>query len=48
MVKAFELRKLEKDALLKALTEHRKELSDLAVAKVTNAAPAKIAKIKVS
>lgn len=46
MVKAHELRSLEKDALLKALTEHRKELSDLKVAKVTNAAPAKIAKIR--
>ena len=46
MVKAHELRALEKDALLKALNEHRKELSDLKVAKVTNAAPAKIAKIK--
>mmetsp|Transcript_11203 Transcript_11203/g.14643 ORF Transcript_11203/g.14643 Transcript_11203/m.14643 type:complete len:122 (+) Transcript_11203:71-436(+) len=46
MVKAYELRSMEKDSLLKALNEHRKELSDLAVAKVTNAAPAKLAKIK--
>uniref|UniRef100_A0A6U2RIL9 60S ribosomal protein L35 n=1 Tax=Leptocylindrus danicus TaxID=163516 RepID=A0A6U2RIL9_9STRA len=46
MVKAYELRNLEKDALLKTLEDHRKELSDLAVAKVTNAAVSKIAKIK--
>jgi len=46
MVKAYELRDLSKDELLKSLTEFRKELSELHVAKVTDGAASKIAKIK--
>jgi len=46
MVKAYELRAMEKDELLKTLGELRKELSELHVAKVTDGAVSKIAKIK--
>ena len=46
MVKAYELRDLSKDELLKTLIELRKELSELHVAKVTDGAASKIAKIK--
>ena len=46
MVKAYELRGLPKEELLKTLNELRKEASDLAVAKVTGGAASKIAKIK--
>jgi len=46
MVKAYELRGKNKDALLSLLDENRKELSELAVAKVTGGAASKIAKIK--
>ena len=46
MVKAYELRNLSKEELLKTLNDLRKELSDLAVAKVTGGAASKIAKIK--
>ncbi|OEU22039.1 putative 60S ribosomal protein RPL35 [Fragilariopsis cylindrus CCMP1102] len=46
MVKAFELRDMSKDELLKTLTELRKELGELHVAKVTDGAASKIAKIK--
>jgi len=46
MVKAYELRDLSKDELLKTLTDLRKELSELHVAKVTDGAASKIAKIK--
>ena len=46
MVKAYELRSLNKEELLKQLAEHRKELSELHVAKVTDGAASKIAKIK--
>mmetsp|Transcript_7408 Transcript_7408/g.10599 ORF Transcript_7408/g.10599 Transcript_7408/m.10599 type:complete len:122 (-) Transcript_7408:140-505(-) len=46
MVKAYELRGKTKEALLDALNENRKELSELAVAKVTGGAASKIAKIK--
>jgi large subunit ribosomal protein L35e len=46
MVKAYEIRSLNKEELLKALGEHRKELSELHVAKVTDGAASKIAKIK--
>ena len=46
MVKAYELRGQSKEDLVKALAEHRKELSELAVAKVTGGAASKIAKIK--
>lgn len=46
MVKAYELRGLPKEDLLKTLGELRKELSELAVAKVTGGAASKIAKIK--
>uniref|UniRef100_A0A7S2MXR1 60S ribosomal protein L35 n=1 Tax=Helicotheca tamesis TaxID=374047 RepID=A0A7S2MXR1_9STRA len=46
MVKAYELRGLSKEDLVKSLNEHRKELSELAVAKVTGGAASKIAKIK--
>mmetsp|Transcript_92 Transcript_92/g.243 ORF Transcript_92/g.243 Transcript_92/m.243 type:complete len:122 (+) Transcript_92:173-538(+) len=45
MVKAYELRGLSKDELLKQLSDSRKELSDLAVAKVTGGAASKVAKI---
>ncbi|KAL7468599.1 hypothetical protein ACHAXS_008828 [Conticribra weissflogii] len=46
MVKAYELRGLPKEELLKTLGELRKELADLHVAKVTGGAASKIAKIK--
>lgn len=46
MVKAYELRSMNKEDLLKTLGEHRKELSELHVAKVTDGAASKIAKIK--
>lgn len=46
MVKTWELRGKSKEELLKLLTEQRKELSELAVAKVTSGAASKIAKIK--
>ncbi|KAG7366133.1 50S ribosomal protein L29 [Nitzschia inconspicua] len=46
MVKAYELRGSSKEDLLKSLQEHRKELSELHVAKVTDGAASKIAKIK--
>ena len=46
MVKAYELRNMEKDELLKTLGDLRKELSELHVAKVTDGAVSKIAKIK--
>ncbi|EEC48994.1 predicted protein [Phaeodactylum tricornutum CCAP 1055/1] len=46
MVKAHELRNLNKDELLKTLTDLRKELSELHVAKVTDGAASKVAKIK--
>mmetsp|Transcript_28184 Transcript_28184/g.28550 ORF Transcript_28184/g.28550 Transcript_28184/m.28550 type:complete len:122 (-) Transcript_28184:67-432(-) len=46
MVKAYELRDMSKDDLLKTLTDLRKELSELHVAKVTDGAASKIAKIK--
>ena len=46
MVKAYELRGQSKEDLLKQLDEHRKELSELAVAKVTGGAASKVAKIK--
>lgn len=48
MVKAYELRNLSKEELLKTLADLRKELSDLAVAKVTGGATSKIAKIKLT
>uniref|UniRef100_A0A7S2E9L0 60S ribosomal protein L35 n=1 Tax=Trieres chinensis TaxID=1514140 RepID=A0A7S2E9L0_TRICV len=46
MVKAYEIRGLPKEDLLGKLAEQRKELSELAVAKVTGGAASKIAKIK--
>lgn len=46
MVKAYELRDMSKEDLLKQLAEHRKELSDLHVAKVTDGAASKIMKIR--
>ena len=46
MVKAFELRNMTKEELLKTLQELRKELADLHVAKVTDGAASKVAKIK--
>ena len=46
MVKAYELRGQSKDELLKQLEDHRKELSELHVAKVTGGAASKVAKIK--
>jgi len=46
MVKAYELRGLPKEELLKTLSENRKTLADLHVAKVTGGAASKIAKIK--
>merc|ERR1712125_160686 len=46
MVKAYELRGLPKEELLKTLNDLRKEASELAVAKVTGGAASKIAKIK--
>merc|ERR1712021_293919 len=42
----YELRDLSKEELLKTLTDLRKELSELHVAKVTDGAASKIAKIK--
>jgi large subunit ribosomal protein L35e len=45
MVKAYELRGLPKEELVKTLGDLRKELSDLHVAKVTGGAASKIAKI---
>lgn len=46
MVKAHELRESSKEDLLKTLGDLRKELSELHVAKVTDGAASKIAKIK--
>ena len=46
MVKAYELRSMTKEELLKSLTDYRKELSELHVAKVTDGAASKVAKIK--
>lgn len=46
MVKAHELRGMEKEALLNKLTDLRKELSELHVAKVTDGAASKVSKIK--
>ena len=46
MVKAYELRGQPKEELLKTLADLRKELSELHVAKVTDGAASKIAKIK--
>jgi large subunit ribosomal protein L35e len=46
MVKAYELRSLTKEELLKNLAELRKELSELHVAKVTDTTAGKVAKIK--
>jgi large subunit ribosomal protein L35e len=46
MVKAHELRSTPKEDLLKTLAELRKELSELHVAKVTDGAASKVAKIK--
>mmetsp|Transcript_6720 Transcript_6720/g.9869 ORF Transcript_6720/g.9869 Transcript_6720/m.9869 type:complete len:122 (+) Transcript_6720:74-439(+) len=46
MVKAYELRGKTKEELLTQLTENRKELAELKVAKVTGGAASKIAKIK--
>jgi large subunit ribosomal protein L35e len=45
MVKAFELRKMDKETLLKKLADLRKELSELHVAKVTDGAASKVARI---
>jgi large subunit ribosomal protein L35e len=46
MVKAHEIRDTPKEELLKTLGDLRKELSELHVAKVTDGAASKIAKIK--
>lgn len=46
MVKAYELRNMNKEELLKTLADLRKELSELHVAKVTDGAASKVAKIK--
>lgn len=46
MVKAYELRDMSKEDLVKTLGDLRKELSELHVAKVTDGAASKIAKIK--
>jgi large subunit ribosomal protein L35e len=46
MVKAYELRSLNKEELLKTLGDLRKELAELHVAKVTDGAASKVAKIK--
>jgi large subunit ribosomal protein L35e len=46
MVKAYELRDKSKDELLSTLGDLRKELAELHVAKVTDGAASKIAKIK--
>ena len=45
-MKAYELRSMTKEELLKTLTDQRKELADLKVAKVTDGAASKVAKIK--
>ncbi len=44
-VKAHELRKKGKAALLKQLEDFKKELAELRVAKVTGGAPAKLSKM---
>lgn len=46
MVKAYELRDKSKEELLKTLSDLRKELAELHVAKVTDGAASKVAKIK--
>jgi large subunit ribosomal protein L35e len=46
MVKAHELRSVPKEELVKTLQDLRKELSELHVAKVTDGAASKVAKIK--
>lgn len=46
MVKAYELRSMNKEDLLKNLADLRKELSELHVAKVTDTNASKVAKIK--
>lgn len=46
MVKAYELRSMNKEELLKTLVDLRKELAELHVAKVTDGAASKVAKIK--
>lgn len=46
MVKAYKLRSMTKEDLLKTLTDLRKELAELHVAKVTDGAASKVAKIK--
>ncbi|KAL3917211.1 MAG: hypothetical protein SGILL_004816 [Bacillariaceae sp.] len=46
MVKAYELRDSSKEELLKQLKDFKKELAELHVAKVTDGAASKIAKIK--
>ena len=46
MVKAYELRDKSKEELLKTLGDLRKELAELHVAKVTDGAASKVAKIK--
>jgi large subunit ribosomal protein L35e len=46
MVKAYEIRGQSKEELLKQLKDAKKELSELHVAKVTDGAASKIAKIK--
>lgn len=45
MVKAYELRGLPKEELLKTLAENRKQLAELHVVKVTGGATSKISKI---
>mmetsp|Transcript_11492 Transcript_11492/g.25644 ORF Transcript_11492/g.25644 Transcript_11492/m.25644 type:complete len:122 (-) Transcript_11492:1693-2058(-) len=46
MVKAYELRSMSKEDLLKTLSDLRKELASLHVAKVTDGTAAKVSKIK--
>jgi large subunit ribosomal protein L35e len=46
MVKAYELRSMTKEDLLKTLSDHRRELSELHVVKVTDGLASKVAKIK--
>lgn len=46
MVKAYELRNMSKAELVQTLQDLRKELSELHVAKVTDGAASKVAKIK--
>ena len=46
MVKAYELRSMGKDELVKTLQDLRKELAELHVAKVTDGQASKVAKIK--